>query len=110
MEQSQEIKIEIYDPPMCCPGGLCGPTIDPELLDVNEALIKIKQELDGRVSVNRYLLGQQAAKFMQNREVLRILQSEGTSALPITVINGQLRKKGKYPTYQELLSAIGRKM
>lgn len=110
MEQSQEIKIEIYDPPMCCPGGLCGPAIDPELLDVNEALIKIKQELDGRVSVNRYLLSQQAAKFMQNREVLKILQSEGTGALPITVINGQLCKKGKYPTYQELLSAIGRQM
>lgn len=87
LEQSQEIKIEIYDSPMCCPGGLCGPIIDPELLDINEALIKIKHELDGQVSVSRYFLSQQAAKFMQNREVLKILQSEGTGALPITVIN-----------------------
>lgn len=24
------IKVEIFDPPMCCPGGLCGPAIDPD--------------------------------------------------------------------------------
>jgi hypothetical protein len=22
-------RIQIYDPPMCCPIGLCGPTVDP---------------------------------------------------------------------------------
>jgi len=25
-------KIEIFDPAMCCPTGVCGPSIDPELL------------------------------------------------------------------------------
>ncbi|MBI2487641.1 MAG: arsenic metallochaperone ArsD family protein, partial [Deltaproteobacteria bacterium] len=30
--EKETIKIEIFDPPMCCPGGLCGPTIDPALL------------------------------------------------------------------------------
>ncbi|MDH3390414.1 MAG: arsenic metallochaperone ArsD family protein, partial [Desulfobulbaceae bacterium] len=24
--------IEIYDPPMCCPTGVCGPNVDPELV------------------------------------------------------------------------------
>ena len=24
-------KIEIFDPAMCCPTGLCGPNIDPEI-------------------------------------------------------------------------------
>ena len=28
-------KIEIYDPAMCCDSGVCGPSIDPELLRVS---------------------------------------------------------------------------
>jgi hypothetical protein len=26
------MKIEIYDPPMCCPSGVCGPSVDPKLV------------------------------------------------------------------------------
>lgn len=37
------MKIEIFDPPMCCASGLCGPEIDPALLDINEAIIKLKK-------------------------------------------------------------------
>jgi len=25
------MKIEVYDPPMCCSTGVCGPAIDPVL-------------------------------------------------------------------------------
>jgi hypothetical protein len=28
------VDVEIFDPPMCCPTGLCGPTLDQTLLDV----------------------------------------------------------------------------
>ena len=27
-------KIEIFDPAMCCPTGLCGTNIDPELMRI----------------------------------------------------------------------------
>jgi len=30
--------VEFFDPPMCCPSGLCGPTLDQTLLDVNEMI------------------------------------------------------------------------
>ena len=63
---NNEILIEIFDPPMCCPGGLCGPVIDPALLDVQEAVLKLKSEHG--VTVRRYLLQQQGAKFVQNPE------------------------------------------
>lgn len=99
-------KIEIFDPPLCCPSGLCGPTIDPALLDINEALLWIRKEFDGRVSVQRYLLGQQAAKFMQNQEVMKLLQSKGISVLPITAIDGRIMMVGRYPRYEELVAAI----
>ena len=35
-------RVEIFDPPMCCPTGLCGPTIDKALLDVNEMVLALK--------------------------------------------------------------------
>jgi hypothetical protein len=37
-------RIRIYDPPMCCPTGLCGPTVDPVLLDINEAVVALKSD------------------------------------------------------------------
>ena len=36
--------VEIFDPPMCCPTGLCGPTLDQTLLDVNEMILRLQAE------------------------------------------------------------------
>ncbi len=36
--------VEIFDPPMCCPTGLCGPTLDQTLLDVNEMILTLQSE------------------------------------------------------------------
>jgi len=61
------ITLEIFDPPMCCPGGMCGPASDPALLDINEAILKLKKEVGGMLTVERYLLSQQAmqAKYLK---------------------------------------------
>ena len=98
---STNVVIEIFDPPMCCPGGLCGPVIDPALLDVNEALLKMKNAHG--IVVQRYLLQQQRAKFMQNPEVLALLKEHSTAVLPITAVNGKVVKTKEFPTYDELL-------
>ncbi|HDH53272.1 MAG TPA: arsenic metallochaperone ArsD family protein, partial [Nitrospirae bacterium] len=29
------MKVEIYDPAMCCSSGMCGPSIDPALVKIN---------------------------------------------------------------------------
>jgi hypothetical protein len=97
-----QVTIEIFDPPMCCPTGLCGPTIDPALLDIHEAILKLKAEYDGQVAIERYVLGQQPAKFMQNPEVITRLKARGIPVLPITVANGRVVKEQVYPSYPEL--------
>jgi hypothetical protein len=106
MDQQKEVTIEIFDPPLCCPTGLCGPTIDPALLDINEAILKLKSEFDGRANIGRYLLGQQPGKFVQQTEVITRLKAGGVSVLPITVVNGAIRKEGVYPSYTELKTWI----
>ncbi len=97
-----QVTIEIFDPPMCCLTGLCGPTIDPALLDIHETILRVKRECDGRAKVERYLLGQQPAKFMQQPEVVARLKAQGIPVLPITVVNGRVAKERAYPTYEEL--------
>jgi hypothetical protein len=101
------IQIEIFDPPMCCPTGLCGPDIDPALLDINEAILKIKKEFDGKVSIERYLLSQQGQKFMQQPEVMKRLQIHGVEILPLTLVDGKVVKEKEYPSYEEFKSIIG---
>lgn len=36
--------VEIYDPPMCCPTGVCGPAVDPKVLAIQEAILKLEAE------------------------------------------------------------------
>jgi len=96
------VRVEIFDPPMCCPTGLCGPAVDPALLDIYETILKIKTEYDGQSVVERYVLGQQPGKFMQQPEVVRLLKAHGVSVLPVTVVNGVVVKERVYPSYAEL--------
>ena len=97
------IKVEIFDPSLCCPTGLCGPTIDPVLLDVNEMVLKLKEQ---GVTVERYLITQQPQAFMANPEVFRLVHEQQLAALPITVVNGRVIKSGAYPTLAEVQAAL----
>ncbi len=107
-DTTETVVIEIFDPPMCCPTGMCGPTIDLALLDIHEAILKLKAEYNGQVRLERYLLGQQPAKFMQQPEVVSRLKTQGIPVLPVTVVNGRVVKERAYPTYQELKGWIDR--
>ncbi len=105
--QTIPIQVEIFDPPMCCPSGICGPTIDPALLDINEAILKVNKEFAGKVTITRYLLSQQGAKFMQNAELVALLKSQGVEVLPCTAVNGKIVKQKAYPSYSELREYLG---
>jgi hypothetical protein len=107
VNDTDRIVVEIFDPPMCCPGGLCGPTVDPALLDINEALLRVKQQHDGQLTVERYMLPHQVGKFMQTAPVMTLLHSQGAGALPITLVGGRVLVQGRYPSYQELADAVG---
>jgi hypothetical protein len=95
--------VEIFDPPMCCPTGLCGPTLDQTLLDVNEMVLTLQDE---GVRVVRYQMSTDPQAFLSNAEVFRLIREREMEALPITVVNGQVVKVGDYPTLDEVHSAL----
>jgi len=105
----KKIQIEIFDPPMCCASGLCGPDIDPALLDINEAILKVKKEFDGKVKIERYLLSQQGPKFMQQPEVMKRLQTNGVEILPLTLVDSKVVKEKSYPSFDELIKYTNEK-
>lgn len=98
------MKVEIYDPAMCCSSGLCGPAIDPVLVRMNDAIIALKKQ---SVEVERFNLSQQTKSFMENKTVADLLHKNGKKVLPIIIVNGAVFKTGGYPTYEELCGALG---
>ncbi len=95
--------VEIFDPPMCCPTGMCGPTIDPVLLDVNEMILTLQSE---GIPVARYQMASHAQAFVNNREVFRLVREKQLAALPITLVKGQILKIGAYPTLAQVRGAL----
>ena len=98
------MKIEVYDPALCCSSGLCGPSIDPVLVKMNEAALALKKQ---GVEVTRFNLAQQPKEFMANRTVADLLQKNGKTALPVTIIDGEVFKTGEYPLYEDLCNKLG---
>jgi hypothetical protein len=97
--QSVSADVELFDPPMCCPTGLCGPTLDQMLLDVNEMVLKLKAS---GVRLERYQMSGNPNAFMSNPDVMRLVREKQMEALPITVVRGQVIKVGAYPTLDEV--------
>jgi len=97
------MKIKIYDQAMCCSSGMCGPSIDPVLLKMNEAVLALKKQ---GIEVERFNLAQQPKEFMANKTVADLLHKNGKKVLPVTMINGEVFKTGEYPSYEELCKAL----
>ena len=87
--------VALFDPPLCCPTGLCGPTLDQTLLDVNEMVQALTAE---GVGVERYQMAAHPHVFLKHPAVMRLVRERGMDAFPITVVAGALIKVGAYPT------------
>ncbi len=97
-------KLEVFDPPMCCSTGVCGPKVDP-------ALVQFAADfhwLAGQgVRVERYNLAQQPQAFAANETVKAALAQYGNDCLPLVLLNDAIVSKGRYPTRPELARLAG---
>jgi hypothetical protein len=92
-------KLEIYEPPLCCPTGVCGPAPDPALATLQENILRWKR---AGIAVERLAINQAPHRFMANRTVVDLLTREGQEVLPLALLDGKVICKGKYPTFEQV--------
>ena len=91
---TNETDVEIFDPPMCCPTGLCGPTLDQTLLDVSELIVALQKE---GMRVERYQMSSHPQNYLNQPEVMRLVREKQMAALPIIMVRGKIVATGTYP-------------
>ncbi len=96
--------IQVYDKPMCCPTGICGPAVDPVLPRFAADLDWVKSQ--GH-QVERFNLAQQPMAFVQNPDVQNLMKTEGVDCLPLIVVNGRIVSRRGYPSREMLAMWIG---
>ncbi|MEI6883920.1 MAG: arsenite efflux transporter metallochaperone ArsD [Bacteroidota bacterium] len=97
-------KIEIFDPALCCPTGLCGPNINPDLIRIAAAVETLKRK---GVDVVRHNLRDVPQVYVDSKVVNDYLQKHGADALPVTLVDGILEVANGYPSNKQLTEWTG---
>jgi hypothetical protein len=97
-------KLEVFDPPMCCSTGVCGPSVDPALVTFATDLQWLANQ---GIAVERYNLAQQPQAFAAREVVKTALQQHGNQCLPLILMNGAAISQGCYPARPELARLAG---
>jgi len=98
------IKVQVFDPAMCCSSGVCGPSVDPVLPRFAADLEWLKSK---GVRVERYNLAQEVGAFTSNPIVKTTLNSQGTKCLPLVLVDGEIVSQASYPTRKVLAGLAG---
>lgn len=91
-------KVQIFDPALCCPTGVCGPSVNPELTRVATAIFRLEKK---GFDIQRFNLSNEPAKFVENVQINKILHEKGPDSLPITLVNGEVVMIGEYPSNEQ---------
>lgn len=98
------ITVRIFDPGMCCSTGICGPSVDPQLVRFAADLAWLEKQ---GVSVERFSLSQQPSAFANDAAVKTALETKGEAGLPLVKVNGEVKSSGTYPSRDELAAWAG---
>lgn len=96
--------LQVFDRPMCCTTGVCGPQVDPVLPRFAADLEWLKSK---GVQVERINLAQQPAAFAAQPDVREALQAENLACLPLVRVAGRIVCKGVYPSREQLAAWCG---
>ena len=86
--------VHVFDPAMCCSTGICGTSVDRELVRFAADLDWLKSQ---GVSVERFNLSQQPAKFAEDAADKATLETKGDAGLPLLKVDGEVKSSGVYP-------------
>lgn len=96
--------IQIFDPALCCSSGVCGVDVDQQLVSFAADVEWAKQNGS---QIVRFNLAQEPMAFTTHAVVKGMLERSGESALPLTLVDGEVALAGRYPTRAELARWIG---
>ena len=91
-------KMIIFDPAMCCSTGVCGPSVNPELLRVATVINNLKSK---GILIERYNLTNNPQIFVDNKVINELLMKQGVKILPVTMVDDKIVKMASYPTNDE---------
>lgn len=97
-------RIDVFDPPLCCSSGVCGPDVDPRLAAFAADVDWLTSQ---GVSVMRHNLAQEPQAFVANPVVQQALVNHGPACLPLVIVNGAIAGRGAYPRRDELARLAG---
>lgn len=96
-------QIELFETAMCCETGVCGPSVDEQLITVREDLRWAESQ---GASVTRHNLTSDPDAFVANPKVTGLMQAFGDQALPVLVIDGEIAAHGHYASRDELTALL----
>ena len=102
--QNQPVKFEVFDPPMCCSSGVCGPNVDPKLVQFSATLDWLRSQ---GIGVERYNPSHQYDAFAGNATVVGAINEAGLNCLPLILVNDTIVSRGVYPVKEELAAMTG---
>lgn len=96
-------KMQIFEPAMCCSTGLCGVSVDPELLRISTVLNALEKN---GVKVERYNLSGSPQEFVNNKVINDYIKEKGVEGLPAVVLDGEVVITGRYPSNDEFVKLL----
>ena len=92
-------KIQIFEPAMCCPTGLCGVGVDEELLRISTVLNSLEKN---GVKVDRFNLTDAPMEFINSRKVNDYLFKKGDEKLPVVTLDDEIKIPKQRRIYEPL--------
>lgn len=90
--------IKIYDPALCCPTGICGVNVDPELLRMAVVIETLKRK---GITVERFNLKDNPQVYIDVKAVNECLMNESADVLPVVTLDDKVVIKKGYPTNKQ---------
>jgi hypothetical protein len=92
-------QVELFEPAMCCSSGVCGPSVDQQLITLQDDL----RWAEGQgIAVARHNLTSDPDAFVANPKVTGLMTAFGDAALPAVVVDGEIVMHGSYPSRDDL--------
>ena len=95
--------MKIFEPAMCCSTGLCGVSVDPELLRISTTLETLKKQ---GVTVERFNLNSAPAEFINDQTINAYINEKGIEGLPAVMVDGEIVITDRYPTNEEFVKLL----